>query len=88
MLWLCNLAFLRTLTVEMGGVFDSFACPWDPFLPTRLFCPSLNEGLCLVLLQLVIMCLVNTPGRLEVFLRETRAVDLGEREGEGGNWKL
>lgn len=30
----------------------------------------------------------NNPSRLAVFLRETGAVDLREREGGGGNWEL
>lgn len=79
--------FLGTPTVEMGGVFYSFACPWNPSPPTKFFSPFL---ICGFVPSLIVTSydVFNTPSRLAVFLREMGAVDLGESEGGGGNWEL
>lgn len=49
-----------------GGVSDCFACPWDPFPLLGCFAQPWYEGLCPVLLYIVI------PGRPALLWRKTK----------------
>lgn len=73
--------FVGLLTVGVGGVSDSFTCPWVPF-PPRLPQPTLMwEGLILVLLHLVMPSSVTTR-RPALFWREREEPWIWERGEE------
>ena len=75
----------RTPNSGSRGVSDSFVCCWDPFPPTGLPCPAYYERRYLVLFQLDIPCVVNSPGRTAFFQRWNGSWRVGKLWG--GKWR-
>ena len=67
LLWLLALCFWETPKSGREGVSDPLACPWDPCSPTCYLAQPLYEGLYLVLLHLVMLCLADIPGTPALF---------------------
>lgn len=63
-----------------GGDYVSFACF---FLRLGYFFRPWYEGLCIVLLQLVMLCSVDISGRPAIFWRKTEEVNLEEKGSRG-----
>lgn len=71
-------------TEGAGAVSETSACLGGPCPPTELSCPVLVWGMCLVLLQLDMQCLVDFSRRPALFQREMEEEWMVIGEGLGG----